>query len=198
MPSIKSPSTEASVPTLYDETQAPDMSSTKLPSNADSLSTLYDETHRGIWHINPHIASFGNSPSLIAHLEHHGPTTDGSFAVCVAGGSGNFINKKLYESIPQEHRPELDTCPHRVGLMVGEDQTALGTAFIPIILKNADTDKPFRIVLHAYVLPNMLMGMFISDPAWVEVQQFRPSGREYGCDFGDGKIVRVKGLPHEH
>lgn len=82
--------------------------------------------------------------------------------------------------------------------MLGEDQTALGTAFVPIILKNADTGKPFRIVLHVYVLPNMLMGMFISDPTWIEWVRFGPGGREYGCDFGAGKIVKVKGLGPGH
>ncbi|CAD6589576.1 MAG: hypothetical protein ASARMPREDX12_003887 [Alectoria sarmentosa] len=170
------------------------MSSTNSPSNAGLPPTLYDETHRGIWHMKPHVNSFGNAPSLIAHLEHYDPTTDGSFAVCIAAGSGNFISKELYQSIPQEHRPGLDTRSHQVGLWFSEDQTALGATFIPIILKNAKTEKPFRIVLHAYVLPTMLGGTFISHPTWIGVQRFVRRVREYRCDFGDGKIVKVKGL----
>lgn len=196
MPSTNSPST--SIPTLHNETQALAMPSTNPPANVESPATLYDETYRGIWHANPHIASLGNYPSLIAHLGHHDPTTDGSFAVCIAASSGTFISKKLYESILQEHRPTLDTKADRVGMWMCDDQTTLGTIFIPIILQNADTGKPFRIVLHAYVLPNVLMGMFISTPIWIVWAQYAVTGRVYGCHFGDGKIVNVQGLGLGH
>ena len=165
MSSTKTPSTEASAPTLHTETQTPNKSSSKPPSTTESPTTLYDETHRGVWHLEPGIASLANSPSLIAHHEHHEPTKDGSFALCIANGTGNFISKDLYESIPEEHRPKLDKETHDVSMLgVVGGQTASGTAFIPVLLKNAETGKRFRIVLHAYVLPKLFMGMFISNP----------------------------------
>ena len=157
-----------------------------------SVPTLYDETHRGIWHLEPHIASIGHRVCLIAHLEHHKPTTDGSFGVCIAGGSGNFISQELFESIPSKHRLQLrkETCS--VGMMMGPDQTAVGEVFIPIILKNSNDGQRFRVVLHAYVLPKMLMGMFLSNPRWIKTQEFGGNAG-YDCDFGDGKIIRLKG-----
>ncbi|KAJ7585625.1 hypothetical protein C8J56DRAFT_948421 [Mycena floridula] len=63
-----------------------------------------------------------NNPNLIVgRLEYFSPNTDGSFAICVAGGSGTFVSLRfltvfdsffcqtLYESIPEEHRPVLNT-----------------------------------------------------------------------------------------
>ena len=37
--------------------------------------------------------SMGNRPNLIGYLEHHNPTTDGSVAICMAGGNGVFVQK---------------------------------------------------------------------------------------------------------
>ena len=51
-------------------------------------------------------------------------------------------------------------------------------------------------MLHAYVLPEIVMGTSTGNPAWVEVERFGPGWREYGCDFGDGKTVKVKVLRH--
>lgn len=135
------------------------------------------------------------SPAFIAHLEHYGPKTDGSFAVCIADGTGNFISKDLYDSIPEKHRPKLDEGTYHVDIW-GRDQTASGIAFIPLILKNVDTEERFRIVLRAYVLPKLVMGMFISHPWWHT--KWGPGGRELGFDFDDGKLVTVKGVPFKH
>ncbi len=166
-------------------------------ANDDNFSeafvpTVYDETHRGIWHLEPHVASAGHRVCLIAYLEHHKPTTDGSFGVCIAGGSGNFISQELFESIPPTHRPELRKGARSIGMMLGPSQDAVGEVFVPIILKNSNDGKRFRVVLHAYILPKMLMGMFLSNPERIETQRFgRNAG--YDCDFGDGKIITLKG-----
>lgn len=55
--------------------------------------TLYDETYRSIRYPELSISSMANRPNLIGHLEHHAPTTDGSFSICVAGGKGVFISQ---------------------------------------------------------------------------------------------------------
>lgn len=39
------------------------------------------------------INSMANQPNIIGYLEHHKPTTDGSFAICAAGGTGVFVKK---------------------------------------------------------------------------------------------------------
>ena len=163
-------------------------------SSGLSIPTIYDETHRGIWHPSPHVASIGNRVCLIAHLEHHEDSTDGSFGVCIAGGSGTFISKELYESIPPKHRPALRKSSQEVSFISGSAQTAIGTTFIPILLKNHNDGKRFRVVIHAYVLPQMLMGMFISYGTWIRSLSCDPDGGEYYCDFGNGKMVTLKGL----
>jgi hypothetical protein len=66
---------------------------TQPPDFSDSIPTLYDETHRGVWFQEAVIASLGNRANLIAHLEHHSPSTDGSFSVCLAGGAGVFVKQ---------------------------------------------------------------------------------------------------------
>ena len=80
---------------------------------------LYDKAHRGIWRTRLQILSLGNSPALIAYLEHHHPSTDGSFAVCIAAGNGNFLGKELYNSIPEEHRPQMKAKDRKVTLLEG-------------------------------------------------------------------------------
>lgn len=73
--------------------------------------------------------------------------------------------------------------------MLGGDLTAIGTTFVPVIVKNAYTGKRFRIVLHAYVLPKVVTGMFVSLTTWTK--SYVPSGKYLECDFGDGEAVRV-------
>lgn len=62
------------------------------PPTYTPIAVLYDETHRGRWDQTLSIASMGQVAHLYAHLEHHNPTTDGSFAICIAGGTGTFIS----------------------------------------------------------------------------------------------------------
>lgn len=162
-------------------------------SSGPSIPTLYDETHRSVWHLNPHVASIGHRVCLIAHLEHHEDSTDGSFGVCIAGGSGNFISQKLYESIPQKHRPALRESTQEISMMMGRAQIAIGETFVSILLKDNNDGKRFRVILHAYVLPQMLMGMFLSFPKWVISWDCAVDNERYYCDFGDGKLVTLKG-----
>lgn len=60
---------------------------------AYTIPVLYDETHRGRWTLEPSIASMGAVETLTGYLEHHAPSTDGSFGICVAGGTGNFVSQ---------------------------------------------------------------------------------------------------------
>lgn len=173
-----------------------------LSSSVQHIPTLYDETHRGIRHSSLEILSIGNSPALIAHLEHHEPTTDGSFAVCIAAGNGSFISQKLYDSIPEEHRPQIKATDQEVTFLSGHAANTLGQIFVPILLTNANKGERFRIVLHAYVLEKMTMGMFISHPRWIEKTSCKKGGWEHICNFGGGNAgqgdtVMLKGIQNQ-
>lgn len=67
--------------------------SERPPAYDSRVRTVHDQTHRGIWHMQPTIASMGNRPNLIGHLDRYSWTTDGSFSICVAGGVGVFISE---------------------------------------------------------------------------------------------------------
>ncbi|KAH9484604.1 hypothetical protein JR316_0004086 [Psilocybe cubensis] len=144
------------------------MSKTKPQRQAQNSSkqshynTIYDETFRSVHYDNPAIASMANHPNLVGKLEHHAPTTDGSFSICIANGRGVFISRALLESIPSEHRPTLDTtfAGQEVESFAGVLRS-LGTTLFPLILKNAKTGESFRVVLHAIVLPKLYIHMFI-------------------------------------
>ena len=74
--------------------------------------TIYDETHRARHYMEPSIMSIANRATLIAYLEHHAPTTDGSFSVCISGGTGVFVSKvrmclTTSASDPCSHFPSL-------------------------------------------------------------------------------------------
>ena len=141
--------------------------------------------------------SMGAVVHLIAYLEHHEPTTDGSFGICIASGTGNFISNDLYKSIPDQHRPSLDQDNQpEVEFMMGGSAKALGTTFVPILLRNAETGNLFRIKLHAYVLPRLRIPMFISHPRWIRESSY-DAGRDniHSCDFGTDGIVKLKEEP---
>ena len=168
-------------------------------SSVQHTPTLYDETHRGISHITLKILSVGNSAALIADLEDHDSSTDGSFGVCIAAGEGNFISQKLYNSIPEEHRPPMEAQDRKVTFLFGHSGHTLGRTFIPILLTNAKNGERFRIVLHAYILEKMSMGMFISHPSWIEENLYKKDGCEYICNFGkgnagEGNVVVLKDI----
>ena len=170
-----------------------------LSSNVEPTPTLYDETCRGIWHSTLQILSIGDSAALIADLEHHDSSKDGSFAVCIAAGKGNFISQELYNSIPEEHRPQMEAQDRKVTFLFGHSGHTLGRTFIPILLTNAKNGERFRIVLHAYILEKMSMGMFISHPSWIGEILYKKDGCEYICNFGkgnagEGNVVVLKDI----
>jgi len=141
--------------------------------------------------------SVANHATLIGYLEHHATTTDGSFAMCIAGGNGVFVSKTLLDSIPAEHRPVIDTTMANVHVetIIGTGFHTIGTALVPIILTDAETSEKFRIVLYALVIRDMIMGMFISQGSKFLRAYFHTSTRgEYTFDFGNGGIRKVEGI----
>ena len=96
----------------------------------------------------------------------------------------------------------MEAIDQQVTFLLGEPAKALGQVFVPILLTNAKNGERFRVVLHAYVLEEMLMGMFISQPSWIEETSFKEDGVEYLCDFGEGNaakgdVIMLKGVRYE-
>ncbi|KAG6828544.1 hypothetical protein H0H92_007622 [Tricholoma furcatifolium] len=166
--------------------------------------TVHDETHRGIWYPSPSIASMGHVPHLLGYIEHHPSSTDGSFAICIAGGQGVFVKQvsildlttvvlrdqfyvgstlwqALYESIPPDVRPPLNKADAgtEISLLMGGPMKAIGTTNFPFLLTD-DSGKKVRIVLHAYVVPDLLMGMFMSQV---------PPTFDLSAAYGGGKVT---------
>ena len=69
------------------------MNSAPPPPYQLTIYTVYDETFRSKSYLQPSIMSLATRPNLVGHLEHHAPTTDGSFSICVANGEGVFISR---------------------------------------------------------------------------------------------------------
>ena len=63
------------------------------PTATNTTPTLFDETFRNKSIQIVDVATMGNRPNLIGFVEHHSSTTDGSFAICLAGGSEVVIKK---------------------------------------------------------------------------------------------------------
>ncbi|KAJ7761528.1 hypothetical protein DFH07DRAFT_883564 [Mycena maculata] len=160
--------------------------------------TALDETHRSIQYIMPTIMSMANSPNLLGYLENHSPDTDGSFSICVARGTGVFISQTLFESIPAEHRPALDTgvAGQSVSFgLLGTSTNSIGTTLLPFIL-TAKTGERIRLVLHALVVPNLFMGMFIGRPIswWKSEVWGGGKGPLFTFDFGQAGSYEVQGI----
>ncbi|EIM86542.1 uncharacterized protein STEHIDRAFT_57583 [Stereum hirsutum FP-91666 SS1] len=167
-------------------------------SGSTVIPTLYDDTHRGVSAFDYSIMSMGNRANLIGYLEHHDPTSDGSFSICIAGGNGACVSKRLYESIPAQHRPLLNTQDNSpVTFLTGSSQTALGSTIMPVILTNKRTGKKFRVKIYALVLENLLMGMFIGGPGGAGPFKSMAWGGgvvTHGLEVGpDQEVVEVAG-----
>lgn len=80
---------------------------------------------------------------------------------------------------------------------MGGPMTSIGTTFLPFILTTT-TGERIRLVLHALVLPNLFMGMFIGKGGltWLESEAWGPStnGPRYTFDFGQTGRVEVQGI----
>jgi len=66
------------------------MTSFDPPSEPHSMPTLYDDTHRGISIDDEVISSMATDPKRLGRLERHAPSTDGSFDICFANGTGGI------------------------------------------------------------------------------------------------------------
>ncbi|KAG9039911.1 hypothetical protein FRB95_004383 [Tulasnella sp. JGI-2019a] len=147
------------------------MSTTPNPAAAPpppAVPTLYDETNRGMSAPeDPALLTLSPGVNLIAFMEHHDPTTDGSFGICVSNTCNiNAIDQAVFESIPLLYRPALDaTETHKITITLsfGMEATALGRIFFPIILLNKQDDNPVRIVVSAYVMPKLVVPMLMKN-----------------------------------
>jgi hypothetical protein len=104
--------------------------------------------------------------------------------------------QKLYESIPEQHRPPLNTT--NTGSTVtftipGTTQKSLGSTIIPIILTDATTGSKFCIKLYALVMENLLMGMFIEQGGinFIETTRWGRGTVTYDMKFGNGHKAQV-------
>ncbi|RDB23873.1 hypothetical protein Hypma_009204 [Hypsizygus marmoreus] len=120
--------------------------------------TVYDETSRGIRQGPLQISSMATLSNLVGYLENPSPGTDGSFLICIAGGSGVFISEALYNSIPAAQRPDLNTgdAGKIVNTLMDGSIVALGSTLLPFVLTAASGDK-IRLVLYSFVVPNFRM-----------------------------------------
>ncbi|KAJ7149330.1 hypothetical protein C8R43DRAFT_888163 [Mycena crocata] len=161
--------------------------------------TVLDQTHRSISYLAPKITSMANSPNLLGYLVNHSPDTNGSFSICLAGGVGVFISQKLFELIPVDHHPSLDTGTAGQTVpfsLVGGSAKIIGTILLPFILTTI-TGERIRLVLHALVLPKLFMGMFIGKggQSWLQSEAWgRGNGPLYTFDFGQAGEHKVQGI----
>ena len=93
----------------------------------------------------------------------------------------------------------MEATDQEVTFLIGQAANALGQVYVPILLTNAQNGERFRVVLQAYVLEEMSMGMFISHPKWIEKTLFEKDAWEYICNFGDGNagkgdVIMFKGI----
>lgn len=117
-----------------------------------------------------------------------------SFYECFSADS--LRSKELYESIPEQHRPPLDTegALNKVEFAVsGGSQTPLGSTIMPIILTDATTGQKFCIKLYALVMESLLMGMFIGEGGIDFIESTRGGGGTvtYSMSFGNGRKAQV-------
>jgi hypothetical protein len=181
-----------------------------------TIPILYDETYRKKQFWNSQVNSMGNSPNCLGYLEHHASTTDGSFAICVAAGSATLVrkvceerrhllmdifspdrsrSKKFYETIPEQHRPSLDT------EVAGEEvkfapfdttSKALGSIIMPVILTDTITGNRFCIKLYALVLEDLYMDMFIGQSHSIFSSIRSGQGTvTYNLELGNGNKAQV-------
>ena len=96
----------------------------------------------------------------------------------------------------------MEATDQEVTFLIGQAANALGQVYVPILLTNAQNGERFRVVLQAYVLEEMSMGMFISHPSWIEETSCKKDGFEHICNFGEGSaakgdVIMVKGIRRE-
>jgi hypothetical protein len=178
-------------------------SSSSFSSDPGSLPTFYDETFHGYSanQVDRSIASMASLPTLIACLEHHISDTDGSFGICIAGGSGVFVSVPFFASIPQEHRPKLDTndaCTVSYALMSNTNSESLGSIILPFLLIDSETGQRFRMKLYAHVLTRLSIPVFIGRGGLQclkeEIRNGPARTLKYFFEFPSGKKAVVEGF----
>jgi hypothetical protein len=82
------------IPSSWTASSALAINNTPAPAALRSDARIvYDETDKAKTVSTPSIKSMASRPSLLAYLDHHSESTDGSFTICVANGCGAFISK---------------------------------------------------------------------------------------------------------
>jgi hypothetical protein len=104
--------------------------------------------------------------------------------------------KKIYESIPEQHRPPLDTKGARNDVtfsLLGSTQKPLGSTIMPIILTDETTGTKFCIKLYALVLENLSMGMFIGNAGidFIKATEWGRGTVTYEMEFENEKRAEV-------
>jgi len=103
--------------------------------------------------------------------------------------------KALFESIPAEHRPVLDTADQTIQTLTSGPMKSIGTTLIPVIFTDEETKEKIRVVLYAIVVPNLFMGMFIGGSVgFLESQAWSFGKVIYTFDFGEGGVRKIKGI----
>ena len=159
------------------------------------IETLYDQTFRAAAEANPSMSSRPHPPSFLAFLEHHDQDTDGSLAVHVGIGRGNFVSRRLLDLIPAYGKQQLVTdIPNH---LVQTDQgwkVALGATIISFIVRDEATGNNIRLKLQVFVMDDFTStGMFLSQKTWanrIESGDGNPNG-DWLLEFGFGKIATV-------
>ncbi len=168
-----------------------------------SIPTWYDESEIQSVVREYSITSMGAVKHLTAHLEHHTPTTDGSFGICIAGGKGFFVKQAVYESIPRARRPPLDiteSLSSSNNIFPDDPIESIGSTIMPFILTDRNTGTSFRLKVRALVVPKLLLGMFIGTSGGiVKSQKYdRKDGGGMSCvftvDLGNGRLVALQDL----
>lgn len=88
------------------------------------------------------------------------PLTQVRLSVNLAGS----LRQALFDSIPLKYRPAFDISDAGTEIrssLFNSTTKALGSTFLPFLLTNGDTNETVRLVLHAYIVPNLLTGVFI-------------------------------------
>lgn len=137
----------------------------------------------------------GRVPHLTGYLENHDSSTNGSFQICIAGGAGVFVQQAVYESIPEFHRPPLNTSQAITAsdVIFGGGIETIGSTIRPFVLVDRFTGTSFGLKMHALVMPNLHLGMFIGYRNGILKDWGLSSGIWYfGLDLGNRRIVTVR------
>ena len=83
---------------------------------------------------------------------------------------------------------KTDDAGQTIPYIMGQPFKAIGTTLFPVVLTNAQTQERIRLVLHAFVVPQLLMGMFIGKQTatFLKVEAWSGGSPRFTFDFGGG------------